>query len=159
MLEVLRLLCPCRNTYRDADVWRAVLHLWTKPHHVGEVRAAAHHAVLSLQERARIDTQTLALLKGIGVGPGQRRNGWRWHGGPQPRPVRNDVPTLIEMLASDDAVEQRDALQVLFGGHRYHVARSVWREIEAAARSPNVRVRTKAVVALHRIEEHRSNAA
>lgn len=161
LLEVLRLLCPCRNTYRDRDVWRAVLHLWTKPHHVPEVRGGAHHAVESLRERARVDTQTYALLRDIGVGPGQRRHRWRWDAAAarHPRVVRNDVPTIIEMLASDDPIEHADALAALFPTRGYHIARSVWLEIERFARVGEGRVRAKAGIALARIAQHRSAAA
>lgn len=158
LLEILRLLCPCRNTCREPDVWRAMIHLY-ETHHDGEVREGAHHAVMSLRERARVDSQTAALLHEIGVGPGQRRHRWLWGVGERPRPVRNDVPTLIEMLASDDAVEREDALRTLFGAARYHVARSVWREIERARRSRDPRLGRKATIAMRRIQERRSTAA
>lgn len=157
LLEMERLLCPCRNVCRDVEVWRAMLSLYK--HHRRDVREGAHHAVMSLRERARIDTQTAALLQRIGVGPGQRRHRWRWRGGEQPRPVRNDVPTLIEMLASDDPVEQDDALRALLGARRYHVAGSVWREIERAGTSNDAHLRAKATIATRRIEERRSTAA
>jgi hypothetical protein len=43
----------------------------------------------SLRERARIDTQTAALLHEIGVGPDQRRHRWLWTEGDveYPKPV------------------------------------------------------------------------
>src|SRR2546426_27701 len=105
-LEVLRLLCPCRNTIRDPEVWRFVIHL-SRTHYRHEVRDGAHHAVKSLRERARIDTQTAALVREIGAGAEQRRHGWLMSPDriEHPKPVRNDVPTIIEMLASDDATE------------------------------------------------------
>lgn len=157
LLEMERLVCPCRNTCREVDVWRAMLSLYK--HHRRDVREGAHHAVMSLRERARIDTQTAALLHQIGVGPGQRRHRWLWGDGERPRPVRNDVPTLIEMLASDDVVEQEDAVRTLLRADRYHVARSVWRELERAQRSRDPRLGTKATLAMRRIEERRSTAA
>lgn len=159
-LEILRPLCPCRNTCRDRDVWRYVVRLY-RAHHVREVRAAAHHAIISLRERARIDTQTAALLHDINAGAEQRRHRWLWTGGAveHPKPVRNDVPTLIQMLASDDPVEQGDALGALFRSDRYHVAGSVWREIERAQRSSDPRLRAKASTAVRRIEQRGATTA
>jgi hypothetical protein len=160
-LEVLRLLCPCRNVCRDADVWRRVMSLYTTSrHHSGEVREAAHHAVKSLRERARMDTQTAELLRAIGAGADQRRHEWLWRATePQfPKPVRNDVPTIIELLASDDAREREDAFRALFRTDR-HVSRAVFDEIERKAHSGNERERRHAVAALRRIEERHSNAA
>jgi hypothetical protein len=160
LIEILRLLCPCRNTCRDADVWRAVRSLYR--HHVRDVREGAHHAVMSLQERARIDTQTASLLRELGVGAGyQRRLQKLWRDGAvqTPKPVRNDVPTLIEMLASDDPVEQRDALDALFGDHDYRVARSVWDEFERAAMSTDVLLSAKAAAAIRKLKEWRATAA
>lgn len=157
-LEILRLLCPCRNTCRDAEVWHHMIRLYR--HHLPEVREGAHHAVMSLRERARIDTQTAALLHEIAAGPEQRRHSWLWTGGDveYPKPVKNDVPTLIEMLASDDPVEQHDALRALFRNDRYRVARAVWREIERAARSRDPRLRAKATIAVRRIMAARPSA-
>jgi hypothetical protein len=63
------------------------------------------------------------------------------------------------MLASDDPLEQDDALRTLSGAGRYHIAGSVWREIAHAARSPDDRLRGKAKIALRLIEERRSTAA
>lgn len=153
-LEVLRLLCPCRNTFRDADVWRAVKNLW-QTHHVRDVRGGAHHALISLRERARMDSQTAALILAIGVGPEQRRHGWLWTDGwvERPTPVRNDVPTLIELLAGGDPVERNDALLSLFPRDGRHVARAVWREFERAAKSTEPRLRERARRALRVIEE------
>jgi hypothetical protein len=62
------------------------------------------------------------------------------------------------MLASDDPVEQVDALRALFRSDRYHVARAVWREIERAARSRDPRLRAKATIAVRRIAEARPGA-
>ena len=158
-LEILRLLCPCRNTCRDVEVWRYMIRLY-QTHHLREVREGAHHAVMSLRERARIDTQTAALLHEIAAGPGQRRHRWLWTGGDveYPKPVKNDVPTIVEMLASDDPAEQDDALRALLRNDRYHVARAVWREIERAAGSRDRRLRAKATIAVRRIKEARSDA-
>jgi hypothetical protein len=157
-LEILRLLCPCRNTCRDAEVWRYMIRLYR--HHLPEVREGARHAVGSLRERARIDTQTAALLHELAVGPDQRRHRWLWTGGDveYPKPVKNDVPTIIEMLASDDPIEQDDALRALFRNDRYHVARAVWREIERAERSRDPRLRAKATIAVRRIRAARASA-
>jgi hypothetical protein len=157
-LEILRLLCPCRNVCRDVEVWRKVRTMY--PNRIPEVGEGAHHAVISLRERARMDTQTAALLHAIGAGPGQRRHTWLWTDGTveHPKPVRNDVPTLVELLASDDPREVDDALRALFRTDR-HVASPVWREIERAQRSTNPRVRRKAIVAVRRIEERRTAAA
>jgi hypothetical protein len=150
-LEILRLLCPCRNTLRDPDVWRLVIRL-VRTHHVRDVREAAHHAVMSLRERARIDTRTAALLREIGAGAGQRRHSWLVTPDPieHPKPVRNDVPTIIEMLASDDEIERRDALRALFRTDR-HVAAPVWREIDRARHSRDRRLATKAARAIERL--------
>ena len=63
------------------------------------------------------------------------------------------------MLASDDALEQDDALRALSETGRYHIAGSVWREIAHAAGSPEARLRERAKIALRRIEERRSTAA
>jgi hypothetical protein len=155
-LEVLRLLCPCRNIFRDALVWQAVVRI-SRTHHVPEVRDGAHHALKSLHERARIDTQAAELLLAIGAGGVERRHGWLWTGGnvKYPKPVRNDVPTIIEMLASNDEREQSDALAALFRTDR-HVARPVWKEIERACESREPRMRAKARLARHRVESHRS---
>lgn len=160
LLEILRLLCPCRNTCREPDVWRAMIHLY-ETHHDGEVREGAHHAVMSLRERARIDSQTATLLREINAGAGQRRHRWLWSGDAveYPKPVRNDVPTLIEMLASEDPVELEDALRAVCETHRYRVATSVWREFERSARNSDARLRAKATIALRRIQERRSTAA
>jgi hypothetical protein len=129
-------------------------------HHLPEVREGARHAVGSLRERARIDTQTAALLHELAVGPDQRRHRWLWTGGDveYPKPVKNDVPTIIEMLASDDPIEQDDALRALFRNDRYHVARAVWREIERAERSRDPRLRAKATIAVRRIRAARASA-
>lgn len=158
-LETLRLMCPCRNTCRDPEVWRTMLSLYR--HHRREVREGAHHAVMSLRERARIDTQTAALLHEINVGAGQRRHRWLWTGGAvrYPKPVRNDVPTIIEMLASDDPVGQDDALRALFRSDRHRVAGAVWREIERAQRGTDPRLRAKATTAIRRIERRRTTTA
>jgi hypothetical protein len=155
-LEVLRLLCPCRNIFRNVDVWQAVVRI-SRTHHVPEVRDGAHHALKSLHERARIDTQAAELLLAIGAGGVERRHGWLWKGGnvKYPKPVRNDVPTIIEMLASNDQREQSDALAALFRTDR-HVARPVWKEIERACESRDPRMRAKARLARHRVESHRS---
>jgi hypothetical protein len=155
-LVVLRLLCPCRNICRDALVWQTVVRI-SRTHHVGEVRDGAHHALGSLRERARIDSQAAELLLAIGAGGEQRRHGWLWKGGTvkYPKPVRNDVPTIIEMLASNDEREQSDALASLFRTDR-HVARPVWKEIEHACESRDPRMRAKARLARHRVESHRS---
>src|SRR5687767_15454873 len=155
-LEVLRLLCPCRNIFRDALVWQTVVRI-SRTHHIMEVRDGAHHALKSLHERARIDTQAAELLLAIGAGSGERRHGWLWKGGnvKYPKPVRNDVPTIIEMLASNDEREQRDALAALFRTDR-HVARPVWKEVERACESRDPRMRAKARLARHRVESHRS---
>jgi hypothetical protein len=155
-LEVLRLLCPCRNILRNVDVWQAVVRI-SRTHHVPEVRDGAHHALKSLHERARVDTQAAELLLAIGAGGVERRHGWLWKGGnvKYPKPVRNDVPTIIEMLASNDEREQSDALAALFRTDR-HVARPVWKEIERACESRDPRTRAKARLARHRVESHRS---
>lgn len=158
-LVVLRLLCPCRNIFRDVEVWQTVVRI-SRTQHVMEVRDGAHHALKSLHERARIDTQAAELLLAIGAGGVERRHGWLWNGGPikYPKPVRNDVPTLIEMLASSDEREQRDALASLFRTDR-HVARPVWKEIERACESRDPRIRAKARLARHRVESHRKTTA
>lgn len=155
-LVVLRLLCPCRNICRDVEVWQRIVQLW-RTHHVGEVREGAHHALNSLRERARIDSQAADLLLAIAAGGEQRRHGWLWQGGTVkfPKPVRNDVPTIVEMLASNDEREQSDALASLFRTDR-HVARPVWKEIERACESRDPRIRAKARLARHRVESHRS---
>ena len=155
-LAVLRLLCPCRNICRDVDVWRTMVRI-SRTHHIMEVREGAHHALNSLRERARIDSQAAELLLAIGAGGEQRRHGWLWKGGTvkYPKPVRNDVPTIIEMLASNDEREQSDALASLFRTDR-HVARPVWKEIEHACESRDPRMRAKARLARHRVESHRS---
>ena len=155
-LEVLRLLCPCRNIFRDVEVWHAVVRI-SRTHHVPEVRDGAHHALKSLHERARIDTQAAELLLAIRAGGMERRHGWLWQGETvkYPKPVRNDVPTIIEMLASNDEREQSDALASLFRTDR-HVARPVWKEIERACGSRDPRMRAKAQLASHRVESHRS---
>ena len=154
-LAVLRLLCPCRNICRDVEVWQTVVRL-SRTHHVMEVRDGAHHAVKSLRERARIDTQAAELLLAIAAGGEERRHGWLWKGGDvkYPKPVRNDVPTIIEMLASDDEREQSDALASLFRTDR-HVARLVWKEIARARESRDPRMRAKAQLASHRVDSHR----
>lgn len=154
-LAVLRLLCPCRNICRDVGVWRTIVGL-SRTHHVMEVREGAHHALISLRERARIDSQAAELLLAIGAGGEQRRHGWLWKGGSvkYPKPVRNDVPTIIEMLSSNDQREQADALASLFMTDR-HVARSVWKEIERACDSSDPRLRAKARIASHRLESRR----
>ena len=146
-LEVLRLLCPCRNIFRDVDVWQTVVRI-SRTHHVPEVRDSARHALGSLRERARIDSQAAALLLAIGAGGEQRRHGWLWKGEnvKYPKPVRNDVPTIIEMLASNDERERSDALAALFRTDR-HVARPVWKEIERACESRDQRMRAKAQLA------------
>jgi len=154
-LAVLRLLCPCRNICRDVEVWQTVVRL-SRTHHVREVRDGAHHAVKSLRERARIDTQAAELLLAIAAGGEERRHGWLWKGGDvkYPKPVRNDVPTIIEMLASNDEREQSDALASLFRTDR-HVARPVWKEIARARESRDPRMRAKAQLASHRVDSHR----
>jgi len=160
-LEILRLLCPCRNSCRDADIWRSVISLYTtRRHHAGEVREGARHAVKSLRERARIDTQAAALLHQIEAGPDQRRHEWLWTGNDAqfPKPVRNDVPTIIELLASGDPREREDAFRALFRTDR-HVSRAVFDEMARKAESPNPRERRNARAALRLIEERRATAA
>jgi hypothetical protein len=154
-LVVLRLLCPCRNVCRDVDVWQAVVRI-SRTHHVREVREGAHHALISLRERARVDSQAADLLIAIRAGGEQRRHGWLWKGGRvrYPKPVRNDVPTIVEMLSSDDEREQSDALASLFRTDR-HVSRPVWKEIDRACESVDPRMRAKARLARHRVESHR----
>jgi len=158
-LEILRLLCPCRNTCRDADVWRSVVHLWRR-HHAREVRGAAHHALISLRERARIDTRAGQLLHEIGAGAEQRRHRWLWRDGPieRPKTVKNDVPTIVEMLAGDDPIEHEDAFRALIRMDGRRVPGSVWRELERAQDSQDPRLREKAVAAAQRIQGRRSLA-
>lgn len=158
-LAVLRLLCPCRNICRDVEVWRTIVRL-SRTHQVMEVRDGAHHALSSLRERARIDSQAAELLLAIGAGGEQRRDGWLWNGGgvKYPKPVRNDVPTIVEMLSSNDEREQSDALASLFRTDR-HVARPVWKEIERACKSSDPRLRAKARIASQRLESHRRATA
>jgi HEAT repeat protein len=132
----------------------------TGRHHSGEVREAARHAVKSLRERARVDTQTAELLRAIGAGADQRRHEWLWTAAEPafPKPVRNDVPTIIELLASGDAREREDAFHALFRTDR-HVSRAVFDEIERKAASGNARERRHAAAALRRIEERQGTAA
>jgi hypothetical protein len=153
-LTVLRLLCPCRNICRDLEVWHAIVRL-SKTHHARDVREGAHHALVSLRERARIDSQAAELLLAIGAGGEQRRHGWLWTGGrvKYPKPVRNDVPTIVEMLSSNDQREQADALASLFRTDR-HVARAVWKEIERACESGDPRFRARARLASQRVQSY-----
>lgn len=147
---------PCRNISRDVEIWLEIVRI-SRTHHVWEVREGAQHALISLRERARIATRAAQLLLAIGAGAEQKRHEWLWTGGPikYPKLVRNDVPTIIAMLASDDErEEQAVALQSLFRTDR-HVASPVWREIERACVSTDQTLRAKAQRARRRIEAHR----
>lgn len=158
LLTMLRLLCPCRNTCGDREVWQAMARLQSHPDFA--VREAAHHTIITLRERARIDSRAAETLVALGQVGHQRRVGWlsrpRADGEiAYPKAVRADVPTLIDMLASDDVGEQADALRALYRTDR-HVSRSVWRDIAASTRSADPRQRAKAAQAMRRIEAHRA---
>ena len=172
LLAILTSLCPCRNACYDVAVWEAMLGL-SETSADRDVREGAHHALLTLRETSRADTRARDLLRRLAERPARAR---RWSGPrvyPQwfrrqlkrvgrpedvryPKVSRRDLPTLIEELASDDPVEQRDAMRLLCPKDGRRLNRKVWRAILDGRRSADVRVRTKCEIASRRLREHAS---
>ncbi len=168
VLRILTLLCPCRNDCYDAEVWEKVEPIWSSAWD-GEVREAAFHAFGTVRDRSRVDVRSRRLLDDLaatigrwvyppwfrlqikkGVAPGDVR---------YPKAAIRDVPTLIELLSSDDASTVRDAFAVLCPADGRHPSKRVWHAILDAQRSPDEATRRKGIVASAALEAHQVDCA
>ena len=163
LLRILTLLCPCRNACYDAGIWSKLPAIWRSQWDF-EVREAAHHAVMTLRERARVDGRSRELLDRLAEAMGeaaygsaavrrQRRNVPVDHIR-SPKVVRRDVPTLIELLASGDERQIADAVSALCPRDRRSPSTKVWRAILDERRSPNGELRAKAERAARQLQGH-----
>jgi len=162
VLRMLTLLCPCRNSCYDVMIWAELPDIWRSQWDF-EVREAAHHALMTLRERSRVDVRSRELLDrlagtmGDGVyAPWLRRQLRRV---PRervryPKVALRDVPTLIEALASGEVGQIRDAIAALCPADGRHPSKKVWRAIREQQRSADGDARAKARAATVKLDEH-----
>jgi hypothetical protein len=163
LLRILTLLCPCRNQCYDVGIWSQLPAIWQSQWDF-EVREAAHHAVMTLRERARVDGRSRELLDRLAAVTGDgiygsaavRRQLHRVQIDHvrSPKIVLRDLPTLIEMLASGEERQIGDAIAALCPGDRRNPSKKVWRAILEECRSPNPESRGKAARAARHLEAH-----
>ena len=163
VLRILTLLCPCRNDCYDVEIWEKVEPIWSSQWD-HEVREAAFHAFGTIRDRSRVDVRSRRLLDELaarlgrwvyphwfrlqmkkGVAPGDVR---------YPKAAIRDVPTLIELLSSDDESTVRESLAVLCPADGRHPAKRVWHAIRDAQRSPDEATRRKAIAASAALDAH-----
>ena len=163
VLRVLTLLCPCRNVCYEADIW-SKLPAISQSQWDFAVREAASHAIGTLRERARVDGRSRELLGRLADVAGDRVYGSaairrQLRHVPidhvrSPRVVLRDVPTLIELLASDDDRATADAIAALCPRDGRRPAKKVWRAILEMERSPDEATRRKVVSASAALRAH-----
>jgi hypothetical protein len=165
VLRILTLLCPCRNACYDVEIWARTLPIWTSGWDHA-VREAAHHALGTVHERARVDVRSRQLLHelaartplGIHAYPDwfrrQLAKGVASRDVVYPKPALRDVPTLIELLSSDDRPSVDDAVAILCPADGRHPSKRVWRAILDAQRSGDAVTRTKAARASAELRAH-----
>ena len=168
VLRTLTLLCPCRNACYDVEVWSNTLPIWGS---FGggwdfEVREAAHHALGTVQDRARVDSRSRDLLDALAARTRlgsraypqwfrrQAERGATWQTAVYPKLAAHEVPTLIELLASGNARSERDALAAICPNDGHRPSKKVWQAILDARRSPSADVRAKAVRAVVLLDAH-----
>jgi len=168
VLRMLTLLCPCRNDCYDVEIWEKVEPIWSSQWD-HEVREAAFHAFGTIRDRSRVDVRSRRLLDELATRLGR----WvyphwfrlKMKKGVAPDDVRypkaaiRDVPTLIELLSSDDEATVRDALAVLCPADGRHPSKRVWHAILDAQRSPGETARRKAIVASAALDAHQLDCA
>ncbi|HEY3218623.1 MAG TPA: hypothetical protein VGK15_06015 [Candidatus Limnocylindria bacterium] len=163
VLRILTLMCPCRNACYDVGIWSQLPPIWQSQWDF-EVREAARHAVSTLRERARIDGRSRELLDrladamGDGVyGSATVRRQLRHvpiDHVRSPKAVQRDVPTLIELLASNDDRAIADAIAALCPRDGRRPSKKVWQAILDMAGSPDEALRRQAVVASAALDAH-----
>jgi hypothetical protein len=163
VLRMLTLLCPCRNACDDLDIWVELPQIRQSQWDF-DVREAASHALGTLRERARVDGRSRELLDRLAdvVGDGvygsaavrrQLRHVPVDHLR-SPKAVLRDLPTLIELLASNDDRAVADAVASLCPRHGRQPAKKVWLAILDAQRSSDETTRGKAIAASAALDAH-----
>ena len=168
VLRILTLLCPCRNACYDVEVWERMLAIgssqWDR-----EVREAANHALGTVRDRCPVDTRSRELLDALAPQTRSRRllapqwlrrqlaRGATWRTAVYPKVALQDVPTLIELLSSNDERAIGDATGVLCPANGRLPSKRVWRAIFDAQRSPDEGLRTKALRAGAVLGQHQVN--
>lgn len=164
VLRILTLLCPCRNQCYDLEVWEQTLPIWTSQWDHA-VREAAHHALLTVRDRARVDTRSRELLDalasrtslGLHAYPRwilpQIEQGATWKTAVYPKIATRDVPTLIESLCGDERAI-RDAIVALCPTDGRRPSKKVWRAILDERRSPSADTRARAERAAVQLGAH-----
>jgi hypothetical protein len=168
VLRILTLLCPCRNTCYDEEIWSKLPAIRASQWDF-EVREAASHAIGTLHEKARVDTRSRELIARLRARADIRLYAGFLHRRPRRRPASQDlsaaklatrdVPTLVESLASDDEVAIRDALRALCPDGGRKLPKRVWRAILDERRSLDPGTRAKALRAAARLELHARTCA
>src|SRR2546421_397334 len=168
VLRILTLLCPCRNDCYDVEIWEKVEPIWSSAWD-SEVREAAFHAFGTLRDRSRVDARSRRLLDELAARLGrwvyptwfrlQMEKGVAAGDVRYPKAAVRDVPTLIELLSSEDESIVRDALAVLCPADGRHPPKRVWRAILDAKRSPNEATRRKGIVASAALDAHQLDCA
>ncbi len=164
LLRILTQLCPCRNVCYDPEVWQRVVPIITSQWDF-EVREAASHALGTLSGRARVDSRSGELLTAVaaevplsrlaysqGLRP-QVARGATWKTADHPKALR-EVPTLIEALAGADAVAANHAIVALCPADGRNPPKTVWRAIRDARRRRDVEARSRARLAVDKLDEH-----
>ncbi len=163
VLRMLTLLCPCRNQCYDADIWSKLPPIRDSQWDF-DVREAASHAIGTLRERARVDRRSRQLIDALTALLGEAmyspsfRRGSRERRSARsvraPKIALRDVPTLIELLASDDEESVRDAIAALCPADGRHPSRKVWCAILEAQHSADENARRKAILASAALAAH-----
>jgi hypothetical protein len=170
LLRMLTLLCPCRNTCYDLEIWSKLPGIWSMQWDF-VVREAAHHALGTLHEKSRVHLRSRRFIHelatktpmGVDAYPGWVRRemakGIALEDVQYPKAALRDVPTLLEMLASDEPEEVRDGLAALCPANGTHPSKRVWRAILDLRQSPDDWTRRKARRAAASLATHQSACA
>lgn len=165
VLRILTLMCPCRNACYDVEIWERMIAIGSSQWD-HEVREAANHALGSVRDRCPVDTRSRELLDALTpltrayrlLAPQwlrrQLASGATWRTAIYPKVALQDVPTLIELLSSDENRAIEDALAVLCPTNGRTPSKKVWRAIIDAQRAPDEALRTKAVRAAAALDVH-----
>jgi hypothetical protein len=165
VLRILTLLCPCRNTCYDVEIWERMRAIGSSQWD-SAVREAANHALGTVRDRCLVDTRSRELLDALAsqrplgrlVAPQwlrpQLARGASWRTAAYPKVALRDVPTLVESLASTDERAVADAVTALCPNDGHLPPKKVWRAILDQRGSADPVARAKALRAVARLEEH-----
>jgi hypothetical protein len=141
---MLRELCPCRSQCYDRDIWAAICRAYDWGAATGRVAEQAHHALTTLVEKARPETEEAELLEWLTThghlqlplrhpGTGDRKP----HVEPKPKQrVRSrDLPRLLETLNCGDPDDKQKTLQLLCPCRNVRYDQEVWLAIFRAYES------------------------